>query len=153
MLLYRVINSAEDYTILQKDVDTLSSWVHKNNLTLNVLKCKFMVMSRLRTNSVPVSSLTLNEQPLERVSSYKYLGVNITENLMWSAHVEEISSKARQIVRPSVLHLVISTSLATTLYVSCKASPWICVPSLESPSDQGHQPSWVGTKICPQIML
>ena len=57
-----------------------------------------MVMSRLRTKSVTVPSLTLNEQPLERVSSYKYLGVNITENLMWSAHVEEISSKARQIV-------------------------------------------------------
>ena len=98
MLLYRVINSPVDYTILQKDVDTLSSWVHKNNLTLNALKCKFMVMSRLRTKSVPVPSLTLNEQPLERVSSYKYLGVNITENLLWSAHIEEISSKARQII-------------------------------------------------------
>ena len=29
MFLYRVINSPEDYTILQKDVDTLSSWVTK----------------------------------------------------------------------------------------------------------------------------
>ena len=88
MLLYRVISSPEDYAILKKDVDTLYSWVHKNSLTLNALKCKF---TRLRKNSVSVPSPTLNEQPLERVSSYKHLGVNITENLVWSAHVEGIS--------------------------------------------------------------
>ena len=64
----------------------------------NALKCKFMVISRLRKNSVPVPQLKMYNQPLDRVSSYKYLGVNTSDDLMWSTHIDEISSKARRTV-------------------------------------------------------
>ena len=33
---------------------------------------------------------------MERVSSYKYLGVTITEDLSWSSHINEITKKARK---------------------------------------------------------
>ena len=45
--LYWVISSPTDYITLQTDVDSLSNWVLKNDLTLNATKCKFMVISRL----------------------------------------------------------------------------------------------------------
>ena len=95
-LLNRVVSSSHDYDMLQADVDTLSTWVTSNNLSLNTTKCKFMVITRLRKKSTPVPLLTLNNQPLERVSSYKYLGVTITEDLSWSTHVNDITKKARK---------------------------------------------------------
>ena len=66
LLLYREISCPEDYAMLQSDVNTLSKWVDKNKLTLNASKCKFMLISRLRKNSVPVHSITLYGQPMER---------------------------------------------------------------------------------------
>ena len=99
MLLYRVINSPNDYDTLQGNVDLLSNWVVKNNLTLNASKCKFMVISRLRKKSVPIPPLKVHNNLLERVSSYKYLGVIISDDLTWSTHINEISNKARKIVR------------------------------------------------------
>ena len=92
------LDDPSDYSALQDDISTLSNWVLKKNLTLNPSKCKFLVISKLRKNSVPVPTLTLYDQPLERVSSYRYLGVNISEDLTWSTHLNEITSKARKII-------------------------------------------------------
>ena len=87
ILLYTTISSLADYGKLQVDVDILSSWITSNNLSLNTAKCKFLVILRLRKKFIPVPSLTLNSHPIERVSSYKYLGVTITEDLSWSSHI------------------------------------------------------------------
>ena len=35
---------------------------------------------------------------IEKVSSYKYLGVIITDDLSWSAHIDQITSKARKMI-------------------------------------------------------
>ena len=37
---------------------------------------------------------TLHQQTLEKVQSAKYLGISITENMDWSQHISDISSKA-----------------------------------------------------------
>ena len=84
ILLYRVISNTTDYSMLQTDINTVSTWVTSNNLSLNVEKYKLMVISRLRKKSVSVPLLSLNGLPMERVSSYKYLGITITEDLSWS---------------------------------------------------------------------
>ena len=96
ILLYRVISNTTDYSMLQTDINTVSTWVTSNNLSLNVEKCKLMVISRLRKKSVSVPLLSLNGLPMERVSSYKYLGITITEDLSWSTHINEISRKSRK---------------------------------------------------------
>ena len=56
-------------------------------------------------------------QPIEKVSSFKYLGVTISDDLTWSKHIQTISYKARRIVvmlyrqfyrytsTPALLHL------------------------------------------------
>ena len=98
LLLFREISCSDDYVKMQSDVNTLSTWVDKNNLTLNGSKCKCMIISRLKRNSVAAPVLTLYGNPIEEVSSYKYLGVIITNNLMWSTHIEQIASKAKKII-------------------------------------------------------
>ena len=97
-LLYRVITSPDDYVQLQHDITAIASWVDQNNLTLNAKKCKYMVISKLRGRSIPSQQMMLLDQPMDRVSSYRYLGVIISEDLSWSPHIEKITSKARRLV-------------------------------------------------------
>ena len=40
----------------------------------------------------------LHDQPMERVSNYKYLGVLISDDLSWSPHIDKITSKARRLL-------------------------------------------------------
>ena len=62
MLLYREIGCPEDYNMLQSDVKTIFTWVDRNNLTFNESKCKYMIISRLKSNSVAAPCLTLHSQ-------------------------------------------------------------------------------------------
>ena len=98
LLLHREINCSDDYLKLQQYVNTISNWVDTNRLTLNSKKCKFMIVSRRRRRSVPSCTLCLNGQPMDRVSHYKYLGVILTDDLSWSVHINEITSKARKVI-------------------------------------------------------
>ncbi len=42
------------------------------------------------------SPITIDKTPVERVSSFKFLGVHITEDLTWSAHTDAVLKKAHQ---------------------------------------------------------
>ncbi len=44
----------------------------------------------------PYTSLMISGTPVERVRSCKYLGVNISEDLTWTAHIQTQVKKARQ---------------------------------------------------------
>ena len=76
MLLYREISCPEDYAKIQSDRNILSTWVDKNNLTLNGSKCKYMIISRLKRNSVAAPVLTLRNKSIlkkyPRISIYRY---------------------------------------------------------------------------------
>jgi len=97
MLLYRYIDSPEDVVCLQQDNDLLSSWVCRNYLTLNPSKCKYMTVSRKRkqTNIPPIF---LEGSPLERVDTFKYLGVILSSDLSWTPHVESVCTKAKKLL-------------------------------------------------------
>ena len=99
LLLHREINCPEDHLKLQQDVNKIANWINENKLTLNSKKCKYMIVSRCCGRSAPSCTPTLNGQPLDRVHQYKYLGVLLIDDLTWSIHISEITSKARRIVR------------------------------------------------------
>ena len=80
---------------LQKDVDLLTSWINEHNLTLNVRKCKSLYISR-KASYFSGQTIEISGQALEKVQSYKYLGVIINSNLTWSDHVSRVCSKARK---------------------------------------------------------
>ncbi len=44
----------------------------------------------------PYTPAMISGTPVERVSSFKYLGVNISEDLTWTAHIQTQVKKARQ---------------------------------------------------------
>ncbi len=46
--------------------------------------------------AAPYTPLMISGTPVERVSSFKYLGVNISEDLTWTAHIQIQDTKARK---------------------------------------------------------
>ena len=96
MMLYCQINSYADFASLQNDVDRLCVWTNDNFLKFNSKKCKFMIISRKRSPTLPSSPIVVDSSPLDKVDSYKYLGVWITSSLSWSLQIDDICMKARR---------------------------------------------------------
>ena len=100
MLLYRPISCEDDFSLLQEYIDRISNcnWVDCNYLQFNVQKYKLMHVSR-KTQSPFTPCLQLHNQQLEMVSTYKYLGLLLSNDLSWSQYRKYlVCSKARKIL-------------------------------------------------------
>ena len=95
LLLHKVIHTTYDFQALQEDVNSLTKWIGDHNLSLNVRKCKSLLVSRKHT-FLSGQSVQIGDESLEKVQSYKYLGVVINSNLTWSDHISRLCSKAKQ---------------------------------------------------------
>ncbi len=76
-------------------VSTLTKWCQENHLSLNIDKTKELVVD-YRRQSREHTPITIDKTPVERVNSFKFLGVHITEDLTWSAHTDAVLMKAHQ---------------------------------------------------------
>ncbi len=87
--------SNRDETNYRSEVSRLAGWCRDNNLSLNVEKMKEIVVDfrRVHTQHAP---LTINGATVERVSSTKFLGVHITEDLSWTYNTAALAKKAQQ---------------------------------------------------------
>ena len=82
---------------LNEDLSRVRMWLNKNKLTLNVSKSKFMLIGgSRRLHSFGNLTLRIEEDEIEHVGCYKYLGVIISETLSWADHVESIQKKVSQ---------------------------------------------------------
>ena len=99
IVLYRIIKNPSDFTLLQEDVTSICTWVTNNHLTLNSKKSCYMLFSRKSHPTVPATNLYTGDcQPLTRVSHYKYLGLNFSEDLSWSHHIQIQCKKSRKLI-------------------------------------------------------
>ncbi len=85
-----------DETHYREEVAQLAEWCGANNLSLNVEKTKEVVLDFRRRNSIDHPPLTIDSSTVERVSSTKFLGVHITEDLTWTTNTMSLSKKAQQ---------------------------------------------------------
>ncbi len=88
--------SNNDETAYLDEVEILTSWCQDNCLSLNVSKTKELIVDFRKRQQWPYTPLMISGTPVERVSSFKYLGVNISEDLTWTAHIQTQVKKARQ---------------------------------------------------------
>ncbi len=88
--------SNNDETHYREEVAQLAEWCGSNNLSHNVEKTKEVVMDFRRRNSTDHPPLTIDSSTVERVSSTKFLGVHITEDLTWTTSTMSLSKKAQQ---------------------------------------------------------
>ncbi len=66
------------------------------SLSLILSKTKELIVDFRKRQQRPYTPLMVSGTPVERVSSFKYLGVNISEDLTWTAHIQTQVKKARQ---------------------------------------------------------
>ncbi len=90
-----LINNDDEAAYLD-EVERLTSWCQDNCLSLNVSKTKELIVDFRKRQQRPYTPLMISGTPVERVSSFKYLGVNISEDLTWTTHIQTQVKKARQ---------------------------------------------------------
>ena len=96
MLLYKPITSNTSYAEIQQDVNSIFQWSKDNMLSFNITKSKCMLLTN--KHNISVQTILLNNEPLEFVQHYKYLGVTVSHNLSWSHHIQDICKKARKVL-------------------------------------------------------
>jgi hypothetical protein len=70
-----------------------------NNLSLNVRKSKELIVD-YRKRSYEHAPININRAVVERVESFKVLGVHITKDISWSKHTHTVVKRARQRLFP-----------------------------------------------------
>ena len=76
-----------DDTIYQQQLAMFVNHCDANFLELNVSKTKEMIID-FRISCSPPSSIVLKGSKVDRVSSYKYLGIMIDDKLAWHDHID-----------------------------------------------------------------
>ena len=79
--------------LLQNDLNLLIEWCTDNKVTINSKKTKYCIYgmrSNVKHSKSQDTELSLNNNRLDRVSSYKYLGFILDEHLNFNKHVLEM---------------------------------------------------------------
>jgi hypothetical protein len=88
-----------DGTAYREEVRDPAVWCQDNNLSLNVIKTKEMIVDyrKRRTEHAPI---LINEAVVEQVERFKFLGVHITNKLERSKHTKTVVKRAPQNLFP-----------------------------------------------------
>ena len=79
--------AARGVSILQSELDNISTWAATNNMVFNPKKCKEMT---LRFRRAGLSALAIDTKALESVDAHNVLGVTIQSNLKWDCKAQSI---------------------------------------------------------------
>ena len=71
-------------------------WCAENNLTLNTSKTKELVVDFRRSRRGHHAPIFIDGVEVERVPSFKFLGVHISEDLAWTKNTSSLIKKAHQ---------------------------------------------------------
>ena len=75
--------------LLQLDLNCFKNWCDKNQLTMNIKKTKYVTFGlKSQTRSVNNHDLFIQQTKIDRVNSYKYLGITLDMNLNYNIHLE-----------------------------------------------------------------
>ena len=89
-----IYNSNQDVDTLeyelQEDLNGVSKWLNNNELTINIKKSKVVCFST-HSRKVDNINLKINDQTLDIVDSYKYLGLILDSKMSFQKHLYHIS--------------------------------------------------------------
>ena len=106
--------------VLNVELDKVSIWLKANRLSLNLKKCAFMAFSKSKKKlNLRNCQVKINNEPIQRVTNTKFLGVYIDECLSWNIHIKELENKiSNNIGIMSRLKYTLPSSILRTLYCS-----------------------------------
>lgn len=78
------------------EVNHLEDWCRDSSLPLNVSKTKGLIVDYSRKQQRNYKPPRISGTKVERLESFQYLGVNITDDLSWSYHINTLVTKTQQ---------------------------------------------------------
>ncbi|XP_058032301.1 complement factor H-like isoform X3 [Ahaetulla prasina] len=84
-----------DESAYRREVERLALWCNQNNLELNTLKTVEMVVD-FRKNPSILPPLTILDNTVSTVETFKFLGSIISQDLKWTANIKNIIKKGQQ---------------------------------------------------------
>lgn len=128
-LTYSCDNVDEMCNILNENLSQVDLWLRKNQLSLNVSKSKYMICGTKHcVEKFNTMNLMIRNVPIERVDSYKYLGVWFDSQLKWDINITNICKKVSQrigLIRrlrhfvPTNVTKLLASSLAIPYFEYC----------------------------------
>ncbi len=84
-----------DESAYRQEVEQLAVWCSRSNLELNTLKTVEMIVD-FRRNPPAFPPLTIMNNTVAAVESFRFLGTTISQDLKWDTHIDSIVKKAQQ---------------------------------------------------------
>ena len=72
--------------------ESILTWTVNNDMQINISKTKEIILGRISQNNLELLSTPAGT--VERVTTFKLLGIHLDDTLTWSTHVNAITSKA-----------------------------------------------------------
>ncbi|KAK1805253.1 hypothetical protein P4O66_019595, partial [Electrophorus voltai] len=88
--------SDNDERAYLEEIKHLENWCQENNILLNVSKTKDLIVDCRKKQERHYQPVRISGTTVERVDSFRYLGVHISQDLCWSRHTNSLAKKARQ---------------------------------------------------------
>ncbi|KAK1788819.1 hypothetical protein P4O66_002629 [Electrophorus voltai] len=88
--------SNNDERAYLEEIKHLENWCQENNLLLNVSKTKELIVDCSKKQEQHYQPVRISGTTVERVDSFRYLGVHISQDLSWSRHINSLAKKAHQ---------------------------------------------------------
>ena len=114
-----LINSDNDEIMYKSSIADFTNWCQKNKLLLNTDKTKELIID-FRQKSQPVVPLRINGKDIEQVSSYKYLGIHIDNNINWQLQATTVYKKInkRMFFLRKLRNFYVDNTLLSLFYTS-----------------------------------
>ena len=81
---------------LNQGISKVNTWLLSNKLVLNGAKSKFMLFFK-HPKIVPTFHLSINDNPIEQVTNFNFLGITIDQNITWNDHISKTSIKVARV--------------------------------------------------------
>ena len=103
---------------INAELNEVSEWLSSNKMSLNALKTKYMIFHFPQRGIRDMDlSLKINDQYIDRVQEFYFLGTIIHETLEWARHIDKVANKiSRTIGILNKLKLVLPVSTLKTMH-------------------------------------
>ena len=115
-----VSNTCEISRNINDELYCVQEWLNVNRLSLNVSKTKYMIFHhRQRKIDEFIPDIRINDSPIEIVTDFNFLGLQIDQHLNWNAHIQKCSNKiSRTLGVMNRLKRYLPTKILRVLYNS-----------------------------------
>ena len=91
------IDHVNKQAVVNQELQKINNWLIANGLKLNTNKSKYMIFSKPNKN-IPVLQLRINNANIDEVQNFNFLGLQVSSDITWNLHINEISKKISRII-------------------------------------------------------